>query len=96
MAGAAARELKASAGLNPRRQRQSDQAKRRSLRELGASALTVVSIGQSQLVSIGASLLEYELFRQAYERIELWFAEVLVWSPGYGETPKPGSGKPIA
>ena len=56
----------------------------------------VVSIGQSQLVSIGASLLEYELFRQAYERIKPWFADVLVLSPGYGETPKPGSGKPIA
>ena len=44
----------------------------------------------------GASLLEYELFLQAYERIEPWFADVLVSSPGYGETPKPGSGKPIA
>ena len=56
----------------------------------------VVSIGQSQLVSIGASLLEYELSLQAYERIEPWFADVLVSSPGYGEMPKPGSGKPIA
>jgi len=48
------------------------------------------------LVSIGASLLEYELSLQAYERIEPWFADVLVSSPGYGEMPKPGSGKPIA
>ena len=34
----------------------------------------------SQLVPTGASLLEYELFLQAYERIEPWFAYVLVSS----------------
>jgi hypothetical protein len=50
----------------------------------------------TQLVPIGASLLEYELFLQAYERIEPWFADILVASPGYGETPKPDSGRPIA
>ena len=56
--------------------------------------LNVVSIGQSQLVPTGASLLEYELFLQAYERIEPWFADVLVSSPGYGGRPSRAQGSP--
>jgi hypothetical protein len=90
-----AREVKASAGSNP--------AATASLtRPSAGPAVSLVpalcrwSQMWTQLVPIGASLLEYELFLQAYERIEPWFADILVASPGYGETPKPDSGRPIA